>query len=128
MSVLVLGLGAAIWLHTRRRPVRNGQGSRSSWGLGALFALGLVLVSRQIPAWTCDIGRFDEVLRSCVTVHTRTDPHSAVALKDGLIAFGVLGGTAIAVMSRWVRLSAPVAAIAWMVGAGWLLLDAFVRG
>jgi hypothetical protein len=127
VGIIVIGLGVAIWFNVRRRPVTGGGPSGYRWGLGALFAGGLVLASKQIPPWTCAVGRFDELLHACVTLHARAEPADWLPLKSGLIAFGLLGGMAIGVLRKWIGLSAFVSAIAWLGGIAWLLNEAFVR-
>jgi hypothetical protein len=128
VSLIVIGVAVAIWINVRRRPVAGGGPSGYRWGLGALFAGGLVLASKQIPPWTCAVGRFDDVLHACVTLHARTEPTDWLPLKAGLIALGLLGGATIGLLRRWVGLSALVAAVGWIGGVVWLLDAAFVRG
>jgi hypothetical protein len=121
-SLAAIGVGLGLGLRLRRRPVDPQGSSRYVIALGVLFALGLVLVAARIPPWTCARGRFDPVLEICEHPPTTSDATSSLLLKRALVLVGLAGGLAIALSRRWVKVLAPLAALAWFGGAGWLLV------
>jgi hypothetical protein len=120
-SIAAIGAGAWLWLRVVRRPVDEEGSSRLVLGLATLFAVGLLLLAWRIPAFTCERGRFDEVLELCMHPPTTSEPIRWTLLKLACASFGVAGGVAIALWPRWVRLTAPLAVLAWGAGAGLLL-------
>jgi energy-converting hydrogenase Eha subunit H len=84
--------------------------------LGVMFALGLLSVAATIPVFTCARGRLDLVLEMCVHPQTRSDPTSWLLLKRAILVVGLVAGVAIAFSRRWVKVSAPLAALAWFGG------------
>jgi hypothetical protein len=126
-AIIVLGVGAVIWWNVRRRPLAERGVSGYRWGLAVLFVGGVAITAKLIPAWSCAAGHVDPALGLCVTGHHRTDATSLMPLKVGLLAVGVVGAAAIGRLRGWVRVSALVAAVAWIAGTGWLLDAIFVR-
>ena len=125
-SLLVLAGGIGIWRQVRRRPVDPDGSSRYVQALGLLFALGLALVAARIPAFTCARGRFDDVLQLCMHPPTTSAPASWLLVKRAILVVGLVGGVAIAVKPRGVRLWVPATVAAWIAGAGWSMVHAWV--
>jgi hypothetical protein len=44
-------------------------------------------------------------------------------MKDALVGFGLVGGLAIALVPRWVRVTAPVCGLTWFGMLAWALGD-----
>jgi len=126
LSIVLVVSGIATWRLVRRRPVDPEGSSRFVWGLGLLFALGLGMVAVRIPAFACEQGRFDAVLQLCMHPPTTSEPTSWLWLKRVVVVVGLLGGGSIAVTPRRVRLWVPLSVAAWVVGTGWVVLDALV--
>jgi hypothetical protein len=121
-SLAAIGVGLGLGLRLRRRPVDPQGSSGYVIALGVLFALGLVLVAARIPAWTCARGRFDPFLEICEHPPTTSEATSSLLLKRAVVLVGLAGGVGIASSRRWVKVSAPLAVLAWFCGAGWLLV------
>jgi hypothetical protein len=121
-AVAAIGVGVGLGLRLRRRPVGPEGSSLYVISLGVLFALGLMLVAAKVPAWTCSRGRFDPYLETCLHPPTASDATSWLLWKRMILLAGLAGGVAIAFSRRWVKMSAPLAALAWFGGAGWLLV------
>ncbi len=124
LSVLAVVCGVGIWLRIRKRAVDPTGSSRYVWALGALFAIGLVLVAARIPAFTCGRGRFDTLLQLCMHPPSTSDPASWLWAKKVIVVVGLAGGVAIAARPRAVRFSAAAALAAWAGGFGWVTVDA----
>ncbi|HET9723679.1 MAG TPA: hypothetical protein VFR44_07535 [Actinomycetota bacterium] len=120
-SVAAIAGGIWVWLRISRRPVHPEGSSSFVLGIAALFALGLLLLAWRIPAFTCERGRFDEVLGLCMHPPTTSEPVRWSLLKLACVTLGLAGGVAIALWPRWVRLTAPLAVLAWAGGAGLFL-------
>ena len=117
------GWGIGILLRTRRRPVDPEGSSRYVWAIGALIALGAVFFASRIPAYTCERGRFDEVLVLCQHPPTTSQASSWLLLKKAIVVVGLLAGVVVAARPRWARLTAPLGVIVWAAGFGWLIAD-----
>ena len=65
-SIAAIAWGVGILLRIRRRPVDPAGSSLYVSALGVLFALGWIFIAGRIPAFTCDRGRFDDVLGVCM--------------------------------------------------------------
>jgi hypothetical protein len=122
-SVAALAWGVGILLRIRRRPVDRAGSSRYVWALGVLFALGGIFIAARIPAFTCDRGHFDDALAVCMHPPSISDATSWLLLKEAIVVIGLLGGVVVAVRSRNVRVTAPVAVAVWGAGFGWLIVD-----
>jgi hypothetical protein len=125
-SLAAIAWGVWIFVRTRRRPVDPDGSSRYTWALGALLSLGCIFVAGRIPAFTCDRGRFDDVLVLCMHPPSTSDPTSLLLLKKAIVVIGLLGGVAVATRSRNVRVTAIVAVTVWAIGFGWLIVDTLV--
>ena len=126
-SIGLVAAGVILERRLRRRPVDPSGSAHLVSALGVLFALGLLLIAWRIPAFTCERGRLDEVLELCMHPPSTSEPTSWGLWKVGAAVFGLAGGVVIALRPRWARLSAPLAVLAWIGGAGWLMMDALVR-
>ena len=125
-SLAAIAWGVGILVRIRRRPVDPDGSSRYTWALSALLALGCIFVAGRIPAFTCDRGRFDDVLVLCMHPPSTSDPTSWLLLKKAIVVIGLLGGVAVAMRSRNVRVTAIVAVTVWAIGFGWLIVDTMV--
>jgi hypothetical protein len=125
-SLAAIAWGVGILVRTRRRPVDPDGSSRYTWALGALLSLGCIFVAGRIPAFTCDRGRFDDVLVLCMHPPSTSDPTSLLLLKKAIVVIGLLGGVAVATRSRNVRVTAIVAVTVWAIGFGWPIVDTLV--
>ena len=126
-SVALIVAGVVLERRVRSRPVDPEGSSRLVAGLGVLFALGLLLVAWRIPAFTCDRGRFDEVLELCMHPPSTSEPTAWGWVKASVALLGIGGGVAIGLMPRWAKVTAPLAILAWIGGAGWFMVEALVR-
>ena len=120
-SVFALFLAVAIWVRIGRRPVHPEGGGRWVWLLALPFLFGCVFATSRIPSFTCSRGRFDELLELCMHPPTTSDPTPWRWLKIVIIVLGFAGAAVIAARPGWVRITAPVTAVVWAVGLGWLL-------
>ncbi len=121
LAAIVWGVG--ILVRIQRRPVDPQASSRYVLALGALVSLGCIFVAGRIPAFTCDRGRFDDVLVLCMHPPSTSEPASWLLLKKAVVVLGVLGGILVSVRPRNVRVTAPLSVAAWGIGFGWLILD-----
>jgi hypothetical protein len=129
-SIAAIVAGVWAWRRIARRPVHPEGSSRFVLGIAALFALGLLLLAWRIPAFTCERGRFDEVLQLCMhppTPPTTSEPVRWTLLRLVCATLGLAGGVAIALWPRGIRLTAPLAVLAWAGGAGLLLFQTLLR-
>jgi hypothetical protein len=125
-ALAVVG-GVATWIRVGRRPQDPEGSSRYAWALGAVFAIGMILVAARIPGFTCERGRFDEALELCMHPPSTSEPARWLLVKQAIVALGLLGGLAIALTPRLVRIWVWVAVAAWIAGAGRVVLDTLVR-
>jgi hypothetical protein len=126
-AIGALTSGVAMVLRIRRRPVEPDASSRYVWWLGALFALAVCVASWKIPSFTCERGRFDELLESCMHPRSRSEPARWIAFKNALITAALVGGALIALLPRWVRVTAPFTALTWFGVLGWVMTDELAR-
>jgi hypothetical protein len=123
VSVAAIAWGVGILIRIRRRPVDPSGSSRYTWTLGVLLALGAIFIAGRIPAFTCDRGHFDDALAVCMHPPSISEATSWLLLKEAIVVIGLLGGVLVAVRSRNVRVTAPVAIAVWGAGFGWLIVD-----
>ena len=116
LAAIVWGVG--ILVRSQRRPVDPQASSRYVLALGALVSLGCIFVAGRIPAFTCDRGRFDDVLVLCMHPPSSSEPASWLLLKKAVVVLGVLGGILVSVRPRNVRVTAPLSVAAWGIGFG----------
>lgn len=121
LAAIVWGVGVLV--RVRRRPVDPQASSRYVLALGALLSLGCIFVAGRIPAFTCDRGRFDDVLVLCMHPPSTSEPTSWLLLKKAVVVLGLLGGILVSMRPRNVRVTAPLSVAVWGAGFGWLIVD-----
>jgi hypothetical protein len=127
-SIGAIVVAVALGWRLRSRPVAPEGSSRYVIALGVMFALGLLSVAATIPVFTCARGRLDVYLDMCVHPQTRSDATSWLLLKRGILLVGLVGGVATAFSRRWVKVSAPLAALGWLGGVvGFLVATKMVH-
>ena len=135
-SAAILASGAAtvaiivavvIGVRTRKRTTDAEGSSRWTWVLGAMTIVGAVVMSGRIPAFTCAEGRYDDLLGLCLHPPTTSEPTSWMIEKSAIVATGVVLGFVVAIRPRWIRVTAPLAALVWLGGFGWLIADTLVH-
>jgi len=121
--------GGAIVVLTARRPVVASGSSAWTWGLGTIFAVGVGLVALRLPGHSCPGGvHLTPIFNTCIDGTRRFDATSWVWPKRALFVLGLVVGATV-MRSPWrVWLTAPIAAVAWFVGTGWLLYDTMITG
>ena len=124
LAAIVWGVGVLVRI--RRRPVDPKASSRYVLALGALLSLGCIFIAGRIPAFTCDRGRFDDVLVLCMHPPSTSEPATWLLLKKAVVVLGLLGGILVSVRPRNVRVTAPLSVAVWGIGFGWLILDTMV--
>jgi len=127
-SLGAIVVAVALGWRLRSRPVEPEGSARYVIALGVLFALGLGSLAASIPVFTCARGRLDVYLDMCVHPQTRSDATSWLLLKRGILLVGLVGGVAMAFSRRWVKVSAPLAALGWFGGVvGFLVATKMVH-
>jgi hypothetical protein len=122
-SVAAIAGAVAILLRVRRRPVDPEGSSRYVWALGVLVGLGGVFIAGRIPAYTCDRGRFDDVLVLCMHPPSTSDPASLLFLKRAVVVGALAAAVVVSIRPKLVKVTAPVCVAVWAVGFGWVLAD-----
>jgi hypothetical protein len=129
VALAVLLAGVAIVVMTARRPVLASGSSAWTWGLGTIFAIGVGLVAMRLPGHSCPDGvHLSPIFNTCVDGARRFDATSWVWPKRALFVAGVVAGVTVMRSPRRVWLTAPIAAVAWFAGTGWLLYDTMLTG
>jgi hypothetical protein len=121
-------VGIAIARRVSLRPTQSD--GPTSWTLSfvILFSGGVAVAATRLPSFTCKVGHLDENFRLCIEASGRfSEPSNWIWLKGLIAILGLMIGIALR-RPRRVYLAAPLAAIAWLFGFGWLLLDTVVRG
>ena len=126
-ATVAIIVGIVIAVRTRRRSVDPEGSSRWVWLLGAMTVVGSIVIVGRIPAFTCDAGRYDELLGLCLHPPDTSEPQTWVAERIAVVVVGVAVGLVVAMKPRWIRVTAPIAAAVWLVGFGWLIADTLVR-
>jgi len=86
------------------------------------------VAATRLPSFICNVGHLDSSVRLCIEASGRfSEPSNWIWLKALIAILGLMIGIALRQPKR-VSLAAPLAAIAWLFGFGWLLLDTVVRG
>ena len=126
----VTALAVAILRSVHMRPVEPDGETGWMWGLSALFVLGAWLIVGGFPTNACPAGaHLDPNFDLCIDVaRARRFPATDRAVVKDLATFGALAiGLTAMRWRRGVAVVAPVAAVTWLAGTGWLLLDTFGR-
>ena len=129
-AAALTALAVAILRSVHVRPVEPDGEIGWMWGLSALFVLGAWLVVGRFPTNTCPPGaHLDTNFGLCIDLaRARRFPATDRAVVKDLATFGALAiGLTVMRWPRGVTVVAPVAAVTWLAGAGWLLLDTFGR-
>lgn len=121
--------GAAILWSVHRHPVAADGDTGWTWGLGVLFILGMMLIASRLPRYVCPDGStLDTNFAICIDARIRrSSPSDWIWAKRATIAAGWVLGLTVIRSPRWVWIAAPVAALVWLIGTGWLLVDTFLR-
>jgi hypothetical protein len=118
----MLLFGVVMGVLVRRRAVSEAGTSGYTALLSALFIAGILGVVASIPAYTCPSGtHLDPLAALCINTRTRFDATSWLWLKWGLAVAAFAIGATVIWRPRLVRLTAPIAAVSWFGGLGWLL-------
>lgn len=132
VSLAALGLaaiGVAIVVMTARRPVLESASSAWTWGLAAIFSIGVSLIAMRIPGFTCpDDIHLNPVFHTCIDGARRFDATSWVWPKRALLLAGLVVGFTLMRSPKRVWLTAPIAALVWFAGTGWLLYETMITG
>jgi hypothetical protein len=126
-ATAVIVVAVVIGVRTRRRATDPEGSSRWTWVLGGMTVVGAVVISGRIPAFTCVRGRFDELLGLCLHPPSTSEPSSWMTEKGAIVVAGVVLGLVVAARPSWIRVTAPLAALVWLAGFGWLIADTLVR-
>ena len=129
VSVPTALAGVAAARSVARRAVDPEGGVGWRWGLGMLFAVGVAITASRVPSLTCSPGdRLDSYFAICIDAAGHRYPASSwVWLKLLMVAAGLVVGLFVIRSTRVPRATAAVAAVAWFVGVGWLLVDTVGR-
>jgi hypothetical protein len=120
--------GIAIARRVSLRPTQSDGPTNWTLSFVILFSAGVAVVATRIPSFTCKVGHLDANVRLCIQASGRfSEPSNWIWLKALIAILGLMIGIALRDPRR-VYLAAPLAAIAWLFGFGWLLLDTVVRG
>jgi len=94
-----------------------------------IFAIGTTLVAMRIPGHTCPEGvHLNPIFQTCIDGARRFDATSWVWPKRVVLLAGIVVGFTAMRSPLHVRLTAPIAALAWFAGTGWLLYDTMITG
>jgi hypothetical protein len=130
VSIPVALVGIAIARSVARRPLDVDGSSSWTWGLCFVFAAGVAVATTRFPSFTCSSGGHAEpALALCIVDGGRRYAATSWGWLKWLVALAAVAlGASIMRSTRGVRLTAPVAAVAWVVGFGALLNDTLARG
>jgi hypothetical protein len=111
-----------------KRPVDPAGDSGWTYGLSAIFVIGVfVAIATGIPRLTCPVGSHLAYSGYCSGPHdVHLDPRNWEMLKRLSYLGAVIVGLAVIRRPGWVRVTAPVAALVWLAGTGYLLARALV--
>lgn len=130
VSVPVTLVGAAIARSVALRPLDPEGRSGWTWGLCLVFAAGVAVATTRFPSFTCSSGgHADPTLGLCIGDRGQRYGATSWSWLKSLVALSGIGlGVFVMRSERIVWLTAPVAALAWIVGFGWLLADTLAAG
>lgn len=121
-------VGIAIARRVSLRPTQSDGSANWTLSLVILFSGGVAVAATRLPSFTCKVGHLDQNFRLCIEAGGRfSEPSNWIWLKALIAILGLMIGIALR-RPRHVYLAAPLAAISWLFGFGWLLLDTVVRG
>ena len=131
VAILVAGVviaAAALLRATLPRPLDPEAGSGWVYGLGVIFAVGVIAAASGIPDLVCPAGTKLSFFGFCAGPHsTRLAATSWTWLRRwidvaGIVLGGLMVGFAALRTRRWVVVTAPIAALVWLAGTTALLL------
>ena len=130
-GLVTAAIGAGVAWSVRGRAVTRTGESGWRWALALLFAVGAAVLVSRFPSYTCPAGVHlsAEPFRLCIDLvrHDRYDPAEWIGVKWALVGAGAVIALVATRLRIPVVVAAPVAAIAWFAGMGWLLLDTVAR-
>jgi hypothetical protein len=128
IAVPISLVGIAIARRVSLRPTQHDGPTSWTLSLVILFSGGIAVAATRLPSFTCKVGHLDANVRLCIEASGRfSEPSNWIWLKALIAILGLMIGIALR-QPRRVYLAAPLAALAWLFGFGWLLLDTVVRG
>jgi hypothetical protein len=118
LSIVALLVG----INVGRRPVDPAGGGGWSYGLGVIFALGVLAAVTRIPDLTCPAGTVLSAFGYCSGPHDRRiDVASWIWLKNAVAIGAVVLGAAVISRRRLIAITLPLAAVVWLIGTGLFL-------
>lgn len=129
LPVVVVLVGAlALFRTILARPTDPEAGSAWRFGLGVIFAVGVVAAASWIPSLTCPAGTKLSFFGFCAGENGARLPAASWTWLRRLIDLaGVLVGFTLMRSRRWVRVTAPIAGVVFLVGTGLLLLRTLAK-
>jgi hypothetical protein len=122
LTLAVCAAAVALLTNVLRRPRDPSGGSGWSYGLGVIFALGVLGAITRIPDLTCPQGTILSAFGYCSGTHdARIDPASWIWLKDSIAIGGIILAAGLIPRRRLMPATAPVAALVWLAGMGLFL-------
>jgi hypothetical protein len=122
LALAVCAVGVTLAVNVRRRPIDPEGGGGWSYGLAVIFALGLLGGITRIPDLTCPEAAILSAFGYCSGVHdARIDPANWIWLKDLIAVGGIVVAAIVIPNRRMLPVTAPLAAIVWLVGMGLFL-------
>jgi hypothetical protein len=104
------------------RPTDPEAGAGWRFGLGVIFAVGVVAGASWIPSLTCPSGTKLSFFGFCAGANgARLEATSWVSIRRLIDVAGIVAGLTIMRSRRWVRVTAPVAGLVFLAGTGVLL-------
>jgi hypothetical protein len=130
VSAPVILAGIAIVRSLARRPLDVAGSSGWTWGLCVVFAAGVAVATTRFPSFTCSSGgHVEPALALCIDDGGQRYAATSWSWLKWLVAAASLGlGASVMRSTRALRLTAPVAVLAWIVGFGALLTDTLASG
>lgn len=129
-TIPVVLAGTAIARSVARRPLDVAGSSGWTWGLCVVFAAGVAVATTRFPSFTCPSGgHVEPALALCIDDGGQRYAATSWSWLKWLVAVASLGvGASVMRSTRALWLTAPVAALAWIVGFGALLTDTLAPG
>jgi hypothetical protein len=130
-ALATAAIGVVVGWSMRGRAVTPTGESGWRWALALLFAVGATVLVSRFPSYTCPPGvrLSGEPFRLCIDLvrGDRYDPAEWIGLKWAIVGAAALIAVVATRLRVPVAVAAPLAAIAWFAGMGWLLVDTVAR-